>query len=105
MQTEIELGLGLTVDAEVHAGQAVAKAQAELGGFSSSVWLGRALLVQGEVLRAQGSTMAARKTLGRALEMLQASVGDAAPWARQAQAQLDLAQVTRGSRATAPPSK
>lgn len=98
MQAEIDLGLGRTADADLHAGQAVAKARAALGGFSSSVWLGRALLVQGEVLQAQGSAQAARTTLGQALEMLQASVGDTAPWTRQAQAELM-------NLATAPPSK
>jgi tetratricopeptide (TPR) repeat protein len=94
MQTELDLSLGHTSAADEHASQAVAKARTSLGGFSSSVWLGRALLVQGEVLRAQGSTVAARTTLNQAVEMLHASVGDAAPWTRKAQAELARLQPT-----------
>jgi hypothetical protein len=63
-------------------------ARAELGGFPSSAWLGRALLVQGEVLRARGNAAEAKTALSRALEMLQSCVGEGAPWTQQARAEL-----------------
>jgi len=88
MQTEIDLSLGNAAAATAHANEAVTKARAEFAGFSSSAWLGRALLVQGEVLRAQGNVQAARTTLSQALDMLHNSMGDKAPWTQQAQAEL-----------------
>ena len=86
--TEVDLGLGDTSTANADAVQAVEKARAALGGFSSSAWMGRALQVQGEVLQAQGNANAAKTTLGSALEMLNQSAGESAPWTRQTEAAL-----------------
>ncbi len=86
--TEVDLSLGDTVTANADAARVVEKARAALGGFPDSVWLGRALQVQGEVLQAQGNTGAARAALGRALDMLNQSAGASAPWTQQTQAAL-----------------
>jgi tetratricopeptide (TPR) repeat protein len=86
--TEVDLSLGDTVTASADAAEAVEKARAALSGFPGSVWMGRALQVQGEVLRAQRQTEAARTTLRQALNMLTQSAGENAPWTRQARAAL-----------------
>jgi hypothetical protein len=86
--TEVDLNLGDTSAADADAATAVQKARASLGGFTHSAWLGRALEVQAAVLRAQGRTDAARTTFGQALDMLQLTVGEAAPWTQQAEAAL-----------------
>jgi len=86
--TEVDLSLGDISAAEADAATAVEKARAALGGFTHSAWLGRALEVQAEVLRAQGRTDAAKTTLGQALAMLHLTVGAAAPWTRQAETAL-----------------
>ena len=86
--TEVDLSLGDTSAADADAATAVEKAEAALGGFTHSAWLGRALEVQAEVLRAEGRMDAARTAFGQALDMLQLTVGAAAPWTKQAQAAL-----------------
>jgi serine/threonine-protein kinase len=86
--TEVDLKLGDTLTANADAIGSVERARAALSGFPSSAWLGRALEVQGEVLRAQGLTDAARKTLSEAVEMLKQSAGQSAPWTQQAKAAL-----------------
>jgi len=85
---EVDLSLGDTSAADADAARAVEKAQAVLGGFTHSAWLGRALEVQAEVLRAQGKKVAAIAAFGQALDMLQLTMGAAAPWTKQAQAAL-----------------
>ena len=86
--TEVDLNLGDTVTANADAAGVVERARAALSGFPDSVWLGRALQVQGEVLQAQGNTDAARTALERALGMLTQSAGASAPWTQQTQAAL-----------------
>jgi serine/threonine protein kinase len=86
--TEVDLSLGDTLTASADAAVVVERARAALSGFPGSVWMGRALQVQGEVLRAQRKTEAAKATLGHALEMLIQSAGKNAPWTQQTQAAL-----------------
>jgi serine/threonine protein kinase/tetratricopeptide (TPR) repeat protein len=86
--TEVDLGLGDTLAASADAAAVVEKARAALSGFPGSAWMGRALQVQGEVLRAQGQTEAAKTTLRKALDMLTQSAGKNAPWTQQTQAAL-----------------
>ena len=86
--TEVDLRLGNTSTANADAAGVVEKARAALSGFPTSAWMGRALQVQGEVLRAQGNTDAAKTTLGHALEMLNQSAGQSAPWTQQTKAAL-----------------
>jgi predicted negative regulator of RcsB-dependent stress response len=61
------------------------KAQAALHGFATSAWLGRAQLVQAEVLLSLGKPEEAHATLRQALEGLRATVGTQAPWTLQAE--------------------
>jgi eukaryotic-like serine/threonine-protein kinase len=86
--TEVDLSLGDTSAADADAVRAVEKAQAALGGFTDSAWLGRALEVQAEVLRAKGKMDAAKTTFAQALDMLHLTAGAAAPWTQQAQTAL-----------------
>jgi tetratricopeptide (TPR) repeat protein len=88
LQTEVDLSLGDVAAAAEHSDQAVTKSRAALGGFSSSAWLGRALLVHTKVLRARNNPAEAKTELNQAIAMLEASVGDAAPWTQAARAEL-----------------
>jgi serine/threonine protein kinase len=87
LQTEVDLSLGDVAAAAEHSDLAVAKSRAALGGFSSSAWLGRALLVQSKVLRARNNPVEAKTKLIQAIAMLEASIGDAAPWTKAARAE------------------
>jgi serine/threonine protein kinase len=87
--SEVDLSLGDMPAASADAAAVVEKARAALSGFTGSAWLGRALQVQGEVLRAQRQTQAAKTTLRQALDMLTQFAGKDAPWTRQTQAALD----------------
>jgi serine/threonine-protein kinase len=80
---EIDLTLGNLAAARAEADDVVAQARGALGGLPGSAWLGRALLVQGEVLRAQGHADAARAAWGAALRMLSDTAGEQAPWTGQ----------------------
>jgi eukaryotic-like serine/threonine-protein kinase len=88
IQAELDLENNDLAAAQAHSDELVTAARAELGGFAGSAWLGRALLVQGEVLRARGKAVEARSVLERALEMLRSCVGESAPWTLQARAEL-----------------
>lgn len=61
------------------AERAVVDARAKLGGFPSSLFLGEALLVLGEVAAAQNDPVAARRALDAAARPLGEAVGDKAP--------------------------
>lgn len=88
LQAELELRAKDIGAANVDATALLSKARDFLDGFHESAWLGRALLVQGEVLAAQGNRDTARSTLTEAQTMLHETIGDAAPWTRQADAAL-----------------
>ena len=83
--TEVELRLGDTASAQNHGAELLAKAQAALHGFATSAWLGRAQLVQAEVMQSLGKSEEAHATLQQALVSLRATVGAQAPWTLQAQ--------------------
>jgi len=86
--TEVELKLGDTTSARDHGAELLAKARAALHGFVTSAWLGRAQLVQAEVLLSLGKPEEAHATLRQALEGLRATVGGPAPWTLQAESLL-----------------
>jgi eukaryotic-like serine/threonine-protein kinase len=83
--TEVELKLGDTASANDHGAELLAKAQAALHGFATSAWVGRAQLVQAEVLLSLGKSEEAHATLRQALAGLRATVGAQAPWTLQAE--------------------
>ena len=83
--TEAELKLGDTASAKDHGAELLTKAKAALHGFATSAWLGRAQLVQAEVLLSLGKPEEAHATLRQALEGLRATVGTQAPWTLQAE--------------------
>jgi eukaryotic-like serine/threonine-protein kinase len=83
--TEVELRLGDTASAQNHGAELLAKAQAALHGFATSAWVGRAQLVQAEVMQSLGKSEEANATLQQALAALRATVGAQAPWTLQAQ--------------------
>jgi eukaryotic-like serine/threonine-protein kinase len=80
---EVELKLGDTASANDHGAELLAKAQAALHGFATSAWVGRAQLVQAEVLLSLGKSEEAHATLRQALAELLATVGPEAPWTLQ----------------------
>ena len=65
--------------ARAQADRAVTAARAKLGRFQSSLFLGEALLVLGEVATAQDDRVAARSALEEAVRPLGDAVGDRAP--------------------------
>jgi len=83
--TEVELRLGDTASAQDHGAELLAKAQGALHGFTTSAWVGRAQLVQAEVLQSLGKSEEAHATLQQALVALRATVGTQAPWTLQAE--------------------
>jgi tetratricopeptide (TPR) repeat protein len=87
--TEAELKLGDTASAHDHGAELLAKAQGALHGFATSAWVGRAQLVQAEVLLSLGKSEEAHATLRQALAGLQATVGAQAPWTLQAERLLE----------------
>ena len=81
-ETEVQQGDGPT--ALRHAEQAVSEAREGQRGVPGSMWLGLALLAQGQVLQQTGEVAQALPLLREALAELEASVGAAAPATRQA---------------------
>ncbi|HEY4959027.1 MAG TPA: hypothetical protein VII31_14540, partial [Caldimonas sp.] len=65
--------------ARVEAERAVAAARGRLGGFQTSLYLGEALLVLGEVASAQDDRGAARIALDEAVRQLSDAIGGQAP--------------------------
>ena len=80
---EVDLKLGDTAGARADSAKLLTAAQQALHGFASSAWLGRAHLVQAEVLLALGKSDEAQATLGDALMELRATVGAKGPWTLQ----------------------
>ena len=85
----VDLLLGDKDAAREHAADAVGKAREAAKGFSSSAWLGNALLAQGLVYEADGENESAMSTLRQAADQLREAVGDDAPATRRAIAQLE----------------
>jgi tetratricopeptide (TPR) repeat protein len=88
--TEVDLKLGDTASARTHGAEVLAKAQQALHGFATSAWLGRAQLVQGEVLLSFGNSDEAQAVLRQALAILRSTVGPKGPWTLQAEKLLAL---------------
>jgi eukaryotic-like serine/threonine-protein kinase len=88
--TEVELSLGDTGSAQSHSAELLAKAQEALHGFATSAWVGRAQLVQGEVLQALGKSNEAHASLEQALSVLRSTVGAQGPWTLQTEKLLAL---------------
>ena len=84
----VEARQGELQAAHRHAGEAVQAARLIAAGFTTSEWIGSALLAQAIVALAQGDTAVAAATLRDALEQLRDSAGEAAPATREAQALL-----------------
>jgi predicted negative regulator of RcsB-dependent stress response len=74
-----------TASANDHGAELLAKAQGALHGFATSAWVGRAQLVQAEVLLSLGKSEEAKATLRQAVAGLRATVGTQAPWTLQAE--------------------
>jgi tetratricopeptide (TPR) repeat protein len=85
-QTELQQGDGPA--ALRHAEQAVSQARAGQSGVPGSLWLGLALLAQGQVLQQTGAAAQALPLLREAVAELETSVGAAAPATQQAQSLL-----------------
>jgi serine/threonine protein kinase/tetratricopeptide (TPR) repeat protein len=83
--TEVELSQGDTASAQHHSVELLAKAREALHGFATSAWVGRALLVQAEVLQALGKSDDARASLEHSLAVLHSTVGVQGPWSLQAE--------------------
>ena len=88
LRPSVDLLLGDKDSARQHAADAVRRAQEATKGFSSSAWLGSALLAQGLVYKAVGENESAMNILRQAADQLRESVGDDAPATRMAIAQL-----------------
>ncbi|HEY6513836.1 MAG TPA: protein kinase, partial [Burkholderiaceae bacterium] len=84
----VEARQGELPAAQGHAGDALQAARQIAAGFTSSEWIGSALLAQAIVALAQGDSAAATTMLRDALEQLRDSAGDSAPATREAQALL-----------------
>ena len=84
----VEARQGELPAAQGHASEAVQAARLIAAGFTTSEWIGSALLAQAIVALAQGDTAAATAMLRDALEQLRDSAGDTAPATREAQALL-----------------
>jgi tetratricopeptide (TPR) repeat protein len=84
----VEARQGDLAAAQTHATEAVAAARRVAAGFTTSEWIGSALLAQGIVAQARGDKVAAVAALGDALEQLRQSAGDAAPATREVEALL-----------------
>ena len=96
--TEVELSLGDTAAAQRHSAELTARARAALHGFATSAWMGRAQLVQAEVLQALGKSDDAHASLQGALSALRSTVGAQGPWTLQAEQLLAAApHVVTGS--------
>jgi tetratricopeptide (TPR) repeat protein len=83
--TEVDLGFGDVASAQHHSAELLAKAREALHGFATSAWIGRAQLVQAEVLQALGKSDDARASLQLALSALHSTVGARGPWTLQAE--------------------
>jgi serine/threonine protein kinase len=83
--TEVDLKQGDIGAAREHAAQLLTAAKEALHGFQNSAWLGRAQLVQAEVLLSLGKFADARASLGEAVTGLRSTVGASAPWTLQAE--------------------
>ncbi|HSW27593.1 MAG TPA: protein kinase [Burkholderiaceae bacterium] len=84
----VEARQGELPAAQGHASDAVQAARLIAAGFTTSEWIGSALLAQAIVALAQGDSAAATTMLRDALEQLRDSAGDTAPATREAQALL-----------------
>lgn len=85
-ETEMQLGDGPA--ALRHAEQAVGEAREGQRGVPGSLWLGLALLAQGQALQQTGAVAQSLPLLREAVNELETSVGAAAPSTRQAKALL-----------------
>lgn len=83
LMAEVALRLRDRPEALRYAGLALEKSRAALGGFTASVWVGRALLAQARVLAADGQADGATRALRQATEILVATAGASAPWTLQ----------------------
>lgn len=84
-----ELQMGEVAAAAQHAALAVAVAREVSTGFTSTAWLGNALLAHALVAQAQGDKGGARTALREGIVQLQGAVGEDAPAAREARALLE----------------
>ena len=84
----VDLLLGDKQAAALHAAEAVRRAKDASAGFSSSAWVGNALLTQALVFKASGEVQQATNTFRQAADQLRDAVGEDAPATRQALAEL-----------------
>ncbi|MBL8346891.1 MAG: serine/threonine protein kinase [Rubrivivax sp.] len=107
LAARIELRLGQTAAAMVHADAALADARRLAQGLPFADYLGQALATHAEVLLAQGQVEAARLALVDALVQLDGAAGPQAPASRQTRAVLAEAsarlKAAEGHEVPAPP--
>src|SRR5262249_44565075 len=84
----LELRLGRAAEAEGHARDALALAEAIRDDLPHSAWTGRSQLALGEVLQAGGDVAAARRLFAEAVAHMTPTLGEAHPAVQEAKARL-----------------